>query len=81
MVPRIIYATYIKDYVINLRFSDGSEGEVDLEQEIDGTIFEPLKKLTYFKSFSLDEELHTITWPNGADFAPEFLYKKLQVLA
>ena len=80
MIPKVVKAEYIKDYIIYLDFSDGSEGEVDLEQELDGTIFEPLQKLSYFKNFSLNEELHTITWPNGADFAPEFLYEKLQVL-
>jgi hypothetical protein len=81
MTPRIIDAKYIKDYTLYLRFSDGSEGEVDLEQELEGEIFEPLKDSHYFKAFTVNQEIHTVVWPNGADFAPEFLYEKLQVLA
>ena len=81
MIPRITDAKYIKDYTLYLRFSDGSDGEVDLEPELDGEIFQPLKDISYFKDFSLNQELHTIVWPNGADFAPEFLYEKLQVHA
>ena len=81
MIPRVIDAKHIKDYTLYLHFSDGSEGEVDLEQELEGEIFEPLKDIPCFKDFKVDQELHTVVWPNGADFAPEFLYEKLQVLA
>ncbi len=80
MIPRVIDANYVKDYILHLHFSDGSEGEIDLERDLDGEIFEPLKDVSYFRSFTVDLELHTITWPNGADFAPEFLYEKLKVL-
>jgi hypothetical protein len=81
MIPRVIEAKHIKDYILFIRFSDGSEGEVDFEQEIEGEIFEPLRDIPYFKNFNVNQELHTVVWPNGADFAPEFLYEKLQVLA
>ena len=60
---------------------DGTEGEVDLEHELDGPIFEPLRDPRYFAQFTVDPELRTVTWPNGADFAPEFLYEKIRVCA
>jgi hypothetical protein len=30
MTVRIIEAVYVRDYVLHLRFSDGTEGDVDL---------------------------------------------------
>jgi len=81
MIPRVIDAKFIKEYTLYLRFSDGSEGEVDLERDLDGEIFEPLKDILYFKNFTVNQELHTVVWPNGADFAPEFLHEKLKVVA
>jgi hypothetical protein len=81
MIPRVIDAKHIKDYTLYIRFSDGSEGEVDFEKELEGEIFEPLRDIPYFKDFNVDQELHTVVWPNGADFAPEFLYEKLHVHA
>jgi len=38
----------------------------------------PLKDKDRFREFVLDKELETIVWPNGADFAPEFLYQLLR---
>jgi len=40
MLSRVIEAKYIRDYILYLRFPDGSEGEIDLEQELEGEIFE-----------------------------------------
>jgi hypothetical protein len=69
---RIISAKYLEDYKIKIRFNDGLEKSIDLEKELYGEVFEPLKNIVYFKKFSLN--YFTIVWPNGADFAPEFLY-------
>ncbi len=66
-------ARYIGDYKVWLSFNDGAQGEVDLAPELYGEIFEPLKDLSFFRSFTL--EGHTLSWSNGADFAPEFLYE------
>lgn len=41
-------------------------------------MFESLKDKRQFANFVLSKELGTIVWPGGADFAPEFLYQKLQ---
>jgi hypothetical protein len=78
MLPRLRNAKYRRDYRIWLKFADGAEGEVDLEAELWGEVFQPLKDKAQFAAFSLDKELGTIVWPNGADFAPEFLYQKLR---
>ena len=81
MLPRITDAKYIENHTLWLRFADGTEGEVDLEQELHGEVFEPLKDVEYFKAVVLHPELRTVVWPNGADFAPEFLRAALRVAA
>jgi len=74
MTPRLTEASYAGGYRINVSFEDGTHAEIDLEGELWGDVFEPLKDPQEFRSFRLDPELHTIVWANGADFAPEFLY-------
>lgn len=81
MIPRVVEATHVRDYILHLRFSDGAEGDVDLSKELDGTVFRPLRDPDYFRKFTVHPELHTVVWPNGADFAPEFLYEKAQLPA
>jgi hypothetical protein len=71
----VIQAKYINDYKVWLSFNDGSKGEVDLSAELDGEIFAPLKHKLFFKSFKI--EGHTLSWSNGADFAPEFLHEQV----
>jgi Protein of unknown function (DUF2442) len=74
----ITEARYVKDFIIWIRFSDGVEGQVDFGSQLSGEIFKPLKKPDYFKKFNVDDDAMTLTWPNGADFAPEFLYDLVQ---
>jgi len=78
---RLVEARHVAQYTVWLRFSDGVEGEIDLRGELYGPMFEPLKDPEIFKSFSVHPELHTLVWPNGADFSPEFLHDKLRVTA
>ena len=77
----MIYVTdarYLHDYVIWLRFSDDTEGEVDLVDELHGPMFESLRELDRFRSVRLDPELDTIAWENGADLAPEYLRERVR---
>jgi len=66
-------AQYLRDFKLLLEFSDGVSMTVDLENELNGTVFKPLKDKDYFKNFSI--LFNTIEWENGADFAPEYLYQ------
>ena len=75
MTPTLKAAEYVESYRLRLTFSDGKVGDIDLASELWGEVFEPLKDLELFKSFKVDQELGTVVWPNGADFAPEFLYQ------
>ena len=81
MIPRIVEGKHVSDFVVRLRFDDGSEGTVDLRDELWGPIFEPLRDPAYFRRFRVHPELHTIVWENGADFSPEFLYHQARATA
>ena len=64
-------ARYVEAHRVHLSFSDGTTAEVDVKDSLVGPIFEPLRDVEYFKPFSIVG--HTLAWPNGADFAPEYL--------
>jgi hypothetical protein len=78
---RVVEVRYISGYTLWLRFSDGTAGEIDLSGELWGPVFEPLRELEQFKKVQVNLELHTISWPNGADLAPEFLHSQVRVHA
>ncbi|HHT9138889.1 MAG TPA: DUF2442 domain-containing protein [Candidatus Wunengus sp. YC60] len=67
--------TYLEDYKLRIEFSDGVAKDVDLKDALYGEMFEPLKDIELFKQVVVNSETNTIEWPNGADFAPEFLYE------
>jgi hypothetical protein len=74
MIARVLAAKHLGEHRIWLRFDDGAEGAIDLRNDLWGEIFEPLRDPAYFARFSV---VDTLTWPNGADFAPEFLYERV----
>ena len=77
----VLEARYVRDYVVWLRFRDGTAGEVDLHPELWGEVFEPLRDVEYFKQFTVHPLFHTLVWPNEADIAPEFLHDAVRVKA
>lgn len=72
---------YVRDYILWVRFQDGTSGEVDIEPSLKGPVFEPLRVVEYFKLVEVDPEIGTIVWPNGADVAPETVYERVRVAA
>lgn len=68
-------AKYLGQYKLEIEFSTGDVKEVDLEKHLEGEVFEPIKKVEYFKTVKVNPEFETIFWDNGADFAPEFLFE------
>lgn len=71
----ITKAEYLENYKILLTFTTGEQRVVNLEDQLYGEMFEPLKDKNIFMQFRVDEEIRTIVWPNGADIAPYSLYK------
>ena len=75
MFLHVIHAQYLHQYKLRLTCNNQVVKEVDLYNELDGEIFEALKDLEFFQRVTVNSETSTIEWPNGADFAPEFLFE------
>lgn len=72
---RIRSVTPLEGFVLRLEFDDGTTLEVDLEDELWGPVFEPLRQdPRLFRQVRGDGELATIVWPNGADMDPDVLH-------
>lgn len=65
----------LEGFSLRLVFEDGSVRELDLEDELWGPVFEPLRADPgLFREVRVDPELGTIVWPNGADMDPDVLH-------
>lgn len=71
---RVVAVRVLKPYLLEVSFGDGFRREVDIEPLLWGEVFQPMRDPAYFAQVTVDAELGTIVWPNGADLAPEFLY-------
>lgn len=73
----VTFIEYQRDYTYHIKFDNGLEGDVDFSGYIDiGPVFAPLRELSYFKKAKIGGG--TISWPNGADIAPETLYEEVE---
>ena len=73
MFLHVSRATLLRGYSLRLEFNDGAVRDVDLSDELHGEVFEPLRDPAFFARVTVNPETGTVEWPNGADFAPEFL--------
>ena len=62
------------DYTLRVRFDDDTEQVIDFEPVLHVYYYGPLRDLTLFNQVRLDPEVHTLVWPNDADFDPATLY-------
>jgi hypothetical protein len=63
----------IGPYSLHVVFDDGTTQEIDLSPILYGEMYGPLRDIEFFNQVQLDSEVHTLVWPNGADFDPETL--------
>ncbi len=74
---------HLDGHRLRLTFADGLVGDIDLADRFNGPVgpvFEPLREVDYFAQVSVDEELGTVVWPNGADLAPDVLHAEAMSL-
>jgi hypothetical protein len=67
---------------LHVTFADGTAGEVQLQPFLEsarvaGTIFEALRDPALFTQAQV--ELGAVTWPNGADLAPDSMYDVIRL--
>jgi hypothetical protein len=76
MLHRVIAIEPLPEYRLRIKFADGVAGIVDLSGELHGEMFEPLRDEAVFRQATIDE-FGVVTWPNGADLAPDALYLEI----
>ncbi len=75
MIIHVMGLKVVGEYSLDLTFDNGVRKRVNLRHELYGPIFEPLRDPAYFAKAYIDPNSRTVTWPNSADFAPDFLYQ------
>ncbi|MEW6112254.1 MAG: DUF2442 domain-containing protein [Thermodesulfobacteriota bacterium] len=75
MIHDVVGASYKGDYRIELEFDDGKRGIVDFSKYLTkGGVFDRFKDIEFFRRFSVNSQLGTLTWGDELDIAPEVLY-------
>jgi len=69
----------LRDFVVSIKFTDGTSREINLEPFLRGKIFESVRNNPdVFRAIKVDERMGTIIWENGADIDPDVLYHNLK---
>lgn len=61
-------------YTLRVTFDDQTQQLIDFQPILLGERFGPLRDLKMFEQVRIDPEVHTLVWPNGADFDPATLH-------
>ena len=75
MIIHVTKVEVVGPYSLDLTFDNGIRKRVNLRHELYGEVFQPLRDPAYFAQAYLDPDSRTVTWPNGADLAPDFLFQ------
>ncbi len=73
-VHRVKAFEIVGSYLLRIEFADGLSRTIDFRPMLEGELYGPLRDLGLFNAVSLDREVHTLVWPNGADFDPATLH-------
>lgn len=78
---RIVAVKALPGLCLHVTFVDGREGRVEMKDflaspKLDGTLFAPLREPEMFARVYLD--FGAVTWPTGADLAPDAMYDEIR---
>ena len=73
-IYRVVSFEAVEPYTLRVRFDDDSVQTINFEPALAGELYAPLRDLKLFNQASIDPEVHTLVWPNGADFDPATLH-------
>jgi hypothetical protein len=78
-IHRVEAFEQVGPYTLRVKFADGSEQTINFQPVLEGELYGPLRNRSVFSQVRLDPEVHTLVWPNGADFDPATLHDWPQV--
>src|SRR6266571_6958227 len=73
-IYRVTAFEILGPYTLRVSFDDETQQIIDFEDVLAGELYSPLRDLELFNQVRIDPEVHTLVWPNGADFEPETLH-------
>ena len=73
-IYRVTKFEIVGAYKVSVHFDDGVSQTINFEPVLVGEMYGPLRELAVFNKVKIDPEVHTLVWPNGADFDPATLH-------
>ena len=73
-IYRVVSIAIAAPFTLQIVFDDGKERVIDFSPVLEGELCGPLRDEEMFRQVEIDSEVHTVVWPNGADFDPYILH-------
>ncbi len=74
LIYRVVGFEIAGPYTLQVEFDDGAKQVIDFRPVLEGELYGPLQDKGLFNQVEIDSEVHTLVWPNGADFDPATLH-------
>ena len=73
-IHQVVSFQKVAAFTLCVQFDDGTSQIIDFRPVLQGELYSPLQESTLFDQVRIDPEVHTLVWPNGADFDPAILH-------
>ena len=73
-IHRVASFEKLAPFTLRVQFTDGTSQTIDFRPILKGELHGPLQDPALFDQVSVDPEVRTLVWPNGADFDPAILH-------
>jgi len=73
-IHKVVSFEVVADYALRVSFDDATSQIIDFRPVLAGELYAPLRDVNLFRQVKIDPAVHTLVWPNGADFDPATLH-------